>query len=238
MNSYILLMCLELEDFAPGITKVVRRYSKHYSHGAVEKEDLEQEAWLAMLAIKDRIKSLPKEERTAFCVPFVRRAVLDYSLTNRRIVRFICTRDSRKAICSLRRDVAITVNSCSSVKIDFAKRIRVSEESLDIAFAYLGTDLSISAEETSFVDATLDSFGIFSNLENSKSDESSRIAFIYSEMDRLSEPERNIISRRWLSDKKVTLQEISNEMNMSVSGVAFVERKAIDKIKVATKMYL
>lgn len=231
-------MCHELESFAPGITGVVRRYSKEYSNGFVDREDLEQEAWLAMLDIKSRIECVPIKERASFSAPFIRRAALDYSLNNRRIVKFICTSESRKAVCGLGRNASVTVNSASAVKIDFARKIQVSEESLDIAFAYLGTDFSISAEETSFVDATLDSFGVFSNLENSRSDSSSKMAFIYSEIDRLSCTERNIINRRWLSDKKITLQEISKEMDLSVSGVAFVERKAIDKIKVATRMYV
>lgn len=226
-------MVLKIEQQVPGVASYIDKMSERYSFGVVESQDLRQEGWLAVFSIQDRLLNMNLDDRAAYAAPFIRRSIIDYSLANRRIVKMISTKEERKVLSAICREKLNAISIMSSDIKRISDKIKISVDSVDLAFRFLGSDISIgvSAVETDSFLNGYDEFDLVSNLTNTTTDKHHKLEAVFSALNCLSDCEREVVTRRWLGDNKETLRSISESLHLSISGVAFIEANAIAKVK-------
>jgi len=216
----------------PQIQNMIIRLSNRYSFSNVSLEDIRQEGWLTVYENKDKWINIPEKERSDYLSPFVRRAMLDYSVAHCRIVKMIVKRSQMKAFCNIRKysDGMFSLKDVKAQEISIELNVSVSD--VKIAFLCLcGNDLSVSANGRVRLENEKE---IELPLESSLSNTSERtitLKNLFKKIKELKKTHFNIISLRWLEDKKKTLSRVATEVGLSLSGVAFLEKEAISILR-------
>ncbi|MCR5536480.1 MAG: RNA polymerase sigma factor RpoH [Succinivibrio sp.] len=180
----------------------------------------------------------------AFAVHWIKSEIHDYVIRNWRMVKVATTKAQRKLFFKLRQNKKhlgwFTESERAQLANDLDVTVKdVAEMETRLAGQDIGFDVDANdAKEESKLSTA---FAPSAYLE----DEGSDFAQSYEnrdyksyELDRLSkalkeldERARHIIQRRWLDENKATLQELADELKISVERVRQIESQSLNKIK-------
>ncbi len=180
----------------------------------------------------------------AFAVHWIKSEIHDYVIRNWRMVKVATTKAQRKLFFKLRQNKKhlgwFTESERAQLASDLDVTVKdVAEMETRLAGQDIGFDLeseeggSESKQTQSFAPAAYledENSDFATNYENRdfKSYELSRLSVALNELDDRS---RYIIQRRWLDENKATLQELADELKISVERVRQIENQSFNKIK-------
>jgi len=220
--------------------RFVVHIAKSYSGYGLAQADLIQEGNVGLMKAVKRFDPSYGVRLVSFAVHWIKAEIHEFILRNWRIVKIATTKAQRKMFFNLRsskkRLAWFTAAEVESVAKDLGVETRVVRE----------MEGRLSAQDASF-DATVDedddtAFLAPANyLEDHAADPAKTVERADTTSDthnRLTEALRtlderslDIISRRWLGDKKATLHELADEYGVSAERIRQLEKNAMKKVK-------
>ncbi len=177
-----------------------------------------------------------------FAVHWIKAEIHDYVIKNWRMVKVATTKAQRKLFFKLRQNKKHLGWFTQDEREKVANDLDVSEKDVaEMETRLAGQDIGYEGEDDSSSDKP--SFAPAAYLE----DENSNFAKTFEnndyksfELNRLSQAlesldsrTRTIIQKRWLEESKATLQELADELHISVERVRQIEAAGLKKIKSA-----
>lgn len=203
--------------------------------------DLIQEGNIGLMKAVKRFDPKVGVRLISFAVHWIKAEIQEFILRNWRIVKIATTKAQRKLFFNLRkmkthlgwfnqkeieavaRDLGVkpeTVREMESRLASNDMSLDISDESSDAKSSYPLLDMHF--EDNRYDPARL--------LEASDSTESSQ-DHLHKALAKLDEREQTIIRDRWLTEPKITLQELANRYQVSAERVRQLEQKAIKALR-------
>ncbi len=221
--------------------RMVVSIARGYLGYGLPMEDLVQEGNLGLMLAVRRFDPGKGVRLSAFAMHWIRAQINEYILRNWRMVKMATTKAQRKLFYNLRRMKQGLGPLNGEEAAEIASELDVAQgdvQEMDMRFS--GGDSSFDAwgdEDAHPVPA-----GYLEDLRyepsQSVEDEDSRAqesAGLHAALVRLDARSRDIVSRRWLVDDKVTLQELASEYGLSAERVRQIEAAAFSKIRALLK---
>lgn len=207
--------------------------------------DLIQEGNIGLMKAVKRFDPKVGVRLISFAVHWIKAEIQEFILRNWRIVKIATTKAQRKLFFNLRKmkphlawfnqkeieAVARDLGVKPETVREMESRLASKDMSLDIS-ADENTDTkgsTYSLLDTHFEDTRYDPARL---LEASDTTES-RQDNLHKALTQLDEREQSIIRERWLTEPKITLQELANRYQVSAERVRQLEQKAIKSLRVA-----
>ena len=220
--------------------RFVIQVARGYNGYGLALADLIQEGNIGLMKAVKKFDPTMNVRLVSFAVHWIRAEIHEYILRNWRIVKVATTKAQRKLFFNLRSKKKrlgwLNHAEVESIANDLGvKPSEVLEMESRLSGKDLGFDAPSSANDdedsitpSAYIAHQDDSPEIV--LENSDwdSQQSSQLTRALSELDERS---RAIIEARWLSDKKVTLQELAKQLGISAERVRQLESNAMKKLK-------
>ncbi|MAJ91110.1 MAG: RNA polymerase sigma factor RpoH [Legionellales bacterium] len=215
------------------VVKIARGYSGY----GLQQADLIQEGNVGLMKAVKRFNPDVGVRLVSFAVHWVRAEIHEFILRNWRVVKIATTKAQRKLFFNLR---------SSKKRLGWLNQKEINEVAKDLGVK--PTDVIEMEKRMSNYDATFDSplddentavpanyltnseCGPEEHMEN-KQNTSLEQRNLNNALSLLDERSKNIISSRWLSEKKATLHELAEIHNISAERVRQIENTAIKKLK-------
>ncbi|MDX1796959.1 MAG: RNA polymerase sigma factor RpoH [Hydrogenovibrio sp.] len=202
--------------------------------------DLIQEGNIGLMKAVKRFKPTENVRLMTFAVHWIRAEINEYVIKNWRIVKTATTKAQRKLFFKLRSTKKSLEWFGDKDADSVAKELGVSRKDvLEMETRMYGQDLPVDMSADDNED-TNKSYPVLVSREvdpetalvnQSQSDyEMARMASAIKQLDDRS---RDIIRKRWLTDDKVGLKELSAEYGVSMERIRQIEQQAIKKMKAA-----
>jgi RNA polymerase sigma-32 factor len=217
--------------------RFVVHIARGYSGYGLPLGDLIQEGNVGLMKAVKRFDPNVGVRLVSFAVHWIRAEIHDYVLKNWRLVKVATTKAQRKLFFNLRK-AKKNLGWLSKAETEMvAENLGVSvEEVTRMEQRLAGRDLSYDASS-----ADDENFAPVSYLPSLNSDPAEtvermdwqsnthdRLAEAISELDTRS---HDIVTRRWLVEKKATLHELASEYGISAERIRQIESNAINKLK-------
>lgn len=178
----------------------------------------------------------------AFAVHWIKSEIHEYVIKNWRMVKVATTKAQRKLFFKLRQNKKhlgwFTDSERKSVATDLGVSANdVAEMETRLAGQDIGFDVDTDDNNdkcsATFAPAAYleDENSNFANNFENRDYQSFELKCLSKALDSLDERARLIIQKRWLDDKKATLQELSDDLHISVERVRQIENTTLKKIK-------
>ncbi len=203
--------------------------------------DLIQEGNVGLMKAVKRFDPEQEVRLVSFAVHWIRAEIHEFVLRNWRIVKVATTKAQRKLFFNLRSSKK-RLGWLNRDEVDaVAKDLGVKPETvLEMESRLAGRDVSFDpAPDADQREETYPSPGAY--LEDRRSDPANLVeehdweedtnARLHGALAELDERSRNIVSRRWLAEKKATLHELAAEYGISAERVRQIESNALKKIR-------
>jgi RNA polymerase sigma-32 factor len=206
--------------------------------------DLIQEGNIGLMKAVKRFDPSHNVRLVSFAVHWIRAEIHEFILRNWRIVKIATTKAQRKLFFNLRsskkrlgwfnKEEADTIAKDLGVSVDTVLEMESRLSGQDISFdpapqseSEEDRDNIASSPSAYLQDSSTDPAELLEtrDWENQAND---RLAKALEELDARS---KNILQRRWLSEKKPTLHELASEYAVSAERIRQLESNAIKKIK-------
>jgi RNA polymerase sigma-32 factor len=221
------------------VVKIARGYSGY----GLQQSDLIQEGNIGLMKAVKRFDPDVGVRLVSFAVHWVRAEIHEFILRNWRVVKIATTKAQRKLFFNLR---------SSKKRLGWLNQKEINEVAEDLGVK--PSDVIEMEKRMSNYDATLES-----RIENEEEPLNSPISFLKSNgpnpeelleheqninheqetlknaISQLDERSKDIISSRWLVEKKATLHELAAIHNISAERVRQIENTAIKKLKKSIK---
>ncbi|KZY86741.1 RNA polymerase factor sigma-32 [Oleiphilus sp. HI0071] len=221
--------------------RFVVHIAKSYSGYGLAQADLIQEGNVGLMKAVKRFDPTYGVRLVSFAVHWIKAEIHEFILRNWRIVKIATTKAQRKMFFNLRsskkRLAWFTADEVESVAKDLGVEPKVVRE----------MEGRLSAHDASF-DATVDedddtAFLAPANyLEDQSADPARAVEMANSTADThgrltealktLDERSMDILTKRWLSEKKSTLHDLADEYGVSAERIRQLEKNAMKKVKV------
>ncbi|KZY93511.1 RNA polymerase factor sigma-32 [Oleiphilus sp. HI0073] len=221
--------------------RFVMHIAKSYSGYGLAQADLIQEGNVGLMKAVKRFDPTYGVRLVSFAVHWIKAEIHEFILRNWRIVKIATTKAQRKMFFNLRsskkRLAWFTADEVESVAKDLGVEPKVVRE----------MEGRLSAHDASF-DATVDedddtAFLAPANyLEDQSADPARAVEMANSTADThgrltealktLDERSMDILTKRWLSEKKSTLHDLADEYGVSAERIRQLEKNAMKKVKV------
>jgi RNA polymerase sigma-32 factor len=221
--------------------RFVVHIAKSYSGYGLPQADLIQEGNIGLMKAVKRFDPNVGVRLVSFAVHWIKAEIHEFVLKNWRIVKIATTKAQRKLFFNLRKakkrlgwfthaevqKVAEELNVSTKEVLQMESRMASQDTAFD-----LGND---DDESTSFSPAQYlenQSTDVETSVINSDIDlaASNRL---YSAIRTLDTRSQHIIETRWLSDDKLTLQDLADEYQVSAERVRQIEKNAMKKLQTA-----
>ena len=217
--------------------RFVVHIARGYSGYGLPIADLIQEGNVGLMKAVKRFDPNVGVRLVSFAVHWIRAEIHDYVLKNWRLVKVATTKAQRKLFFNLRKakknlgwlSKAETEMVAEDLGVSVAEVTRMEQR-------LAGRDLSYDASSTDD-----ENFAPVSYLPSSNSDPAEmieRMDWQSNNHDRLAEAiseldvrSHDIVTRRWLAEKKTTLHELASEYGISAERIRQIESNAINKLK-------
>lgn len=222
--------------------RFVVHIAKSYSGYGLAQADLVQEGNIGLMKAVKRFDPNVGVRLVSFAVHWIKAEIHEFVLKNWRIVKVATTKAQRKLFFNLRKSKKRLGWFTHKEVQKVAEELGVSEKevlqmearmgSQDTAFDLSsddGDDNSNFAPAQYLEDKSVD---VESAVINSDYD-SNASARLYSAIKTLDERSQHIIETRWLSDNKMTLQDLASKYQVSAERVRQIEKNAMKKIQSA-----
>ena len=223
--------------------RLVVSIARTYSGYGLQLADLIQEGNIGLMKAVKHFDPDAGSRLAAFAVYWIKSEIHDYVIKNWRVVKVATTKAQRKLFFKLRQNKKHLGWFSQSERESVANELGVSENDVaemearlsgqDIGYDLSSEDGGETASVPMLAPAAYledENSNFARNFENRdyKTFELERLA---KALQLLDERSRYIIKRRWLDDSKATLQELSDELKVSVERVRQIENSALSKIK-------
>lgn len=203
--------------------------------------DLVQEGTVGLMKAVKRFDVNQGVRLAAFAVHWIKAEIHDYVIKNWRLVKIATTKAQRKLFFKLKQAKKHLGWFNSQEKKDLAENLGVSIDDVeemetrlsgnDFAYDY-GADANDSEEEffapASYVEDSNSDFALA--LEEQDNSRMINLS-LKNALEQLDDRAKFIIQNRWLNDDKLTLQELSEYLGVSLERVRQLEKQALTKIK-------
>lgn len=214
--------------------------AQSYRGYGLAEADLIQEGNIGLMKAVKRFDPSVGVRLISFAVHWIRAEIHEFILRNWRIVKIVTTKAQRKLFFNLR-SMKKRLGWFSAKEIDnVAKDLGVSQKDV------LEMEKRLSAHDIAF-DAPTDSddddlnFTPATYLEDKRYDPATLVeendwetynhTLLQQAFKKLDERSQDILQQRWLSEDKVTLQQLANKYQVSAERIRQLENNAIKKLK-------
>jgi RNA polymerase sigma-32 factor len=220
--------------------RFVIKIANNYSGYGLSIADLIQEGNIGLMKAVKRFDRNMGVRLVSFAVHWIKAEIHEFILKNWRIVKIATTKAQRKLFFKLRSqkkrlgwfkheevlDVAETLGVTPANVLEMENRLNNHDMAFD-----MGTD---DDEDNAYQSPALTLATSMPSpdllLEQTDSQENSS-ATLMEALQQLDSRSREIVSRRWLVDKKATLHELADEYGVSAERIRQIEKNAFNKIK-------
>lgn len=219
--------------------RFVVRVARGFSGYGLPLTDLIQEGNIGLMKAVRRFDPSVGVRLVSFAVHWVKAEMHEYILKNWRIVKIATTKAQRKLFFNLRSNkerlgwftkeeieaVAKDLNVDQATVIEMERRMNA----YDMAF-----DLSSDDEDTPVLSPAMYLEDPTSRPEAIVAREDEEVALhhaLFDAVDQLDERSRDIITARWLNDKKATLHDLADKYQVSAERIRQLEAMALQKLK-------
>ena len=212
--------------------------ARSYSGYGLAEADLIQEGNVGLMKAVRRFNPEFKVRLVSFAVHWVKAEIHEFILKNWRIVKIATTKSQRKLFFNLRSskkrlgwmneqevsDLARELSVDAQVVRQMDGRLSYRDESFDLTAE---DDDESSAPAHYLSDPTQDPSRLV-ELEKLNEHDKKRLMAAYEDLDSRS---KEIISSRWLSEKKSTLHELADTFSISAERVRQLEQNALKSLR-------
>ena len=224
--------------------RFVAHIAKSYSGYGLPQADLIQEGNIGLMKAVKRFDPSVGVRLISFAVHWIKAEIHEFVLKNWRIVKVATTKAQRKLFFNLRKNKKrlgwfnqAEVSTVASELGVSEKEVREMESRMsgqDMGFDLTGDDNDDAPTSTySPVQYLTDgSADLADDIEQHQWQEQSHTR-LFSALKTLDERSQDIVSARWLSDDKATLQELAEKYSVSAERVRQLEKTAMKKLQSA-----
>jgi len=224
--------------------RFVAHIAKSYSGYGLPQADLIQEGNIGLMKAVKRFDPAVGVRLVSFAVHWIKAEIHEFVLKNWRIVKVATTKAQRKLFFNLRKNKKrlgwfnqAEVSTVASELGVSEKEVREMESRMsgqDMGFDLTGDDNDDAPTSTySPVQYLTDgSADLADDVEQQQWQEQSHTR-LFSALKTLDERSQDIVSARWLSDDKATLQELAEKYSVSAERVRQLEKTAMKKLQSA-----
>jgi len=224
--------------------RFVAHIAKSYSGYGLPQADLIQEGNIGLMKAVKRFDPSVGVRLVSFAVHWIKAEIHEFVLKNWRIVKVATTKAQRKLFFNLRKNKKrlgwFNQAEVSTVANELGvsdKEVREMESRMsgqDMGFDLTGDDNDDAPTSTySPVQYLTDgSADLADDIEQQQWQEQSHTR-LFSALKTLDERSQDIVSARWLSDDKATLQELAEKYSVSAERVRQLEKTAMKKLQSA-----
>jgi len=224
--------------------RFVAHIAKGYSGYGLPQADLIQEGNIGLMKAVKRFNPEVGVRLVSFAVHWIKAEIHEFVLKNWRIVKVATTKAQRKLVCNLRKNKKrlgwfnqAEVSTVASELGVSEKEVREMESRMsgqDMGFDLTGDDDDSAPSSTYspvqyLTDGTAD---LADDIEQQQWQEQSHTR-LFSALKTLDERSQDIVSARWLTDDKATLQELAEKYSVSAERVRQLEKTAMKKLQAA-----
>ncbi len=216
------------------VVKVARGYSGY----GLPQADLIQEGSVGLMKAVKRFDPKFGVRLVSFAVHWIRAEMHEYILRNWKIVKIATTKAQRKLFFKLRsskkRLAWLNKEEVDSVAKDLGVK---PQEVIEMEKRLSSYDTSFDAPES---DDDVPSFSPAAYLEDKRQGpeeeleatqlEGIQLEALSKAMEKLDERSKNIVSKRWLNDKKQTLHQLADVYGVSAERIRQLEKSAVKKM--------
>lgn len=221
--------------------RFVVHIAKSYAGYGLPQADLIQEGNIGLMKAVKRFDPHVGVRLVSFAVHWIKAEIHEFVLKNWRIVKVATTKAQRKLFFNLRKSKKRLGWFTHSEVQKVAEELGVSTKEV------LQMEARMSSQDQAF-DLTNDdddsaAFSPAQYLEDKSADVESTVINndidvaaskrLYSAIKTLDERSQHIIETRWLSDDKMTLQDLADQYQVSAERVRQIEKNAMKKLQAA-----
>ena len=208
--------------------------AKSYSGYGLNLSDLIQEGNIGLMKAVKKYDPEKNLKLITFAVYSIKSEIHEFVIKNWKIVKVATTKAQRKLFFNLRSKKGNLSNLTSNEALLIAKDLGVGvDDVIEMEKRMYSSDLAIEDKDEDNYSPTIH---LKSNelkpdeiLENEEKSFLSKK--LYKVIDNLDERSKDIISSRWLSSQKATLEDLSNKYGISRERVRQIENESILKLK-------
>lgn len=220
--------------------RFVIKIANNYSGYGLSIADLIQEGNIGLMKAVKRFDPDVGVRLVSFAVHWIKAEMHEYILKNWRIVKIATTKAQRKLFFKLRSQKKRLGWFKHEEVLDVAETLGVTPENVlemenrlnnhDMAFDMSADEDEESAYQAPALTLATDSPSPELLLEHEDSEQQTQKALMLA-LDALDDRSKQIVSKRWLNDKKATLHELADEYGVSAERIRQIEKNAFNKIK-------
>lgn len=220
--------------------RFVVHIARSYSGYGLAEADLVQEGNVGLMKAVKRFNPEKGVRLVSFAVHWIKAEMHEYILRNWRIVKVATTKAQRKLFFNLRSAKKslswLSADEAQAIADDLGVDVReVHRMEGRLSIRDLGYDQPVDADEDEswqspqyyLEDHSADPATL---LESSDWQDNSE-AELHNALARLDERSRDILSQRWLAEKKATLHELAEQYNVSAERIRQLEQTAMQKLR-------
>jgi RNA polymerase sigma-32 factor len=222
--------------------RFVVHIARSYSGYGLAEADLIQEGNVGLMKAVKRFNPEKGVRLVSFAVHWIKAEMHEFILRNWRIVKIATTKAQRKLFFNLRSAKKslswLSVDEAQAIADDLGVDIReVQSMEGRLSSRDLGYDQPANADDDEAWQAPQYYLEDHSTdpallLETSDWQDSSE-AQLHNALAALDERSRDILSQRWLAEKKATLHELAAQYSVSAERIRQLEQTAMEKLRVA-----
>ena len=220
--------------------RFVVRIARGYDGYGLPQADLIQEGNVGLMKAVKRFDPTMGVRLVSFAVHWVKAEIHEFILRNWRIVKVATTKAQRKLFFNLR---------SSRKRLGWMSRAEVEDIAADLGVeprVVMEMEQRLTAHDASFDplvehDSDSDRPAPSGYIEDLRFEPATQVedddwkahseAKLAEAMEALDDRSRSIVSRRWLADRKVTLQELADEYGISAERIRQLEKNALKKLR-------
>jgi RNA polymerase sigma-32 factor len=214
--------------------RFVVHISKTYKGYGLPLLDIIQEGNVGLMKAVKKFDPSKKVRLLSFAIYWIRAEIHEFVLKNWRIVKVATTKAQRKLFFKLRSKKTSSNWLSDKETDDIAAELNVDSKTVKLMESRLsGTDVSFDPIEeddnapASYLTHDTNPLSLL-EVQDSDSDNSKKLIHALSKLDERS---RDIISQRFLSEKKPTLDDLSKKYNVSKERIRQIEVKSLSSLK-------
>lgn len=219
--------------------RFVAYIAKSYAGYGLPQADLIQEGNIGLMKAVKRFDPSIGVRLASFAVHWIKAEIHEYVIRNWRVVKVATTKAQRKLFFNLRKakkrlgwfsedevqTVAENLNVSTKDVLEMESRLNGQDQAFDLSDS---DDDEGSFAPVQYLEDKSADVAVAVENENSQSHLKNKL---YASLSQLDERSQDIISSRWLSEPKATLQELASRYKVSAERVRQLEANAINKLK-------
>lgn len=224
--------------------RFVAHVARGYSGYGLPLSDIVQEGNIGLMKAVKRFNPDMGVRLVSFAVHWIRAEIHEYVIKNWRIVKVATTKSQRKIFFNLRKskknlgwlskDEAEAIAENLNVDLKTVYEMETRLDGKDMTF-----DLPEDSNEESFGSPVtyLEQHNADPALLLEKSDwQDHKESLLSNAINNLDERSQDIVTNRWLSEKKMTLHELAERYSVSAERIRQLEKNAMNKLKGAVSI--